>query len=394
MAILAPPAAPGVYHYGACVVAVTGEADTTNNCSASVTITVPAIYTCPNGTVNTGAPTTGTDDVESCTKCNDSYKLGGTGGDDCVPAVYTCSNGTAKTTTADDKPTGTADVESCTKCDDGYLLGSGTNKPCTPNPNFVLHSNGVTVLCTGAAVGATGDVDINKDGSIDPATERFTKRTVGDTTADITLANAATTCTSGVTNMSRLFQSRTGNDNTAAFNENISHWDTSGVTDMSFMFNGAESFNQDIGSWDVSNVMSMESMFSGVGRLFGLNMKFNKDIDKWDVSQVTNMVSMFRGTSAFDRDIGGWDVSHVTNMESMFRGARAFNQDIGTWDVSQVTDMESMFRGASKFNQDLSGWCVKNLSAPSSFATGATAFTDAAQMPKWGDATVDSCPSS
>ena len=38
---LAAPATPGTYHYGACVDAVTDESDTTNNCSASVEVTVP-----------------------------------------------------------------------------------------------------------------------------------------------------------------------------------------------------------------------------------------------------------------------------------------------------------------------------------------------------------------
>ena len=39
---LAAPSTPGPYYYGACVDAVTGESDTTNNCSASVTVTVTA----------------------------------------------------------------------------------------------------------------------------------------------------------------------------------------------------------------------------------------------------------------------------------------------------------------------------------------------------------------
>ena len=38
---LTAPATPGTYYYGACVDAVTGESDTTNNCSSSVTVTVP-----------------------------------------------------------------------------------------------------------------------------------------------------------------------------------------------------------------------------------------------------------------------------------------------------------------------------------------------------------------
>ena len=39
---LTAPDAPGTYHYGACVDAVTDESDTTNNCSTSVPVTVPA----------------------------------------------------------------------------------------------------------------------------------------------------------------------------------------------------------------------------------------------------------------------------------------------------------------------------------------------------------------
>ena len=36
----------------------------------------------------------------------------------------------------------------------------------------------------------------------------------------------------------------------AAFNQDISSWDTSAVLDMSRMFDYAKSFNQDISAWD------------------------------------------------------------------------------------------------------------------------------------------------
>ena len=37
---LSAPSTPGTYYYGACVDAVTGESDTTNNCSRSVSVDV------------------------------------------------------------------------------------------------------------------------------------------------------------------------------------------------------------------------------------------------------------------------------------------------------------------------------------------------------------------
>ena len=40
----------------------------------------------------------------------------------------------------------------------------------------------------------------------------------------------------------------------SSFNQEIGHWNTSSVTDMSRMFSGATSFNGDISNWDTSNV--------------------------------------------------------------------------------------------------------------------------------------------
>ena len=41
----------------------------------------------------------------------------------------------------------------------------------------------------------------------------------------------------------------------------ISNWDTSRVTDMSSLFEYAESFNQPLNNWNVSNVTDMDDMF-------------------------------------------------------------------------------------------------------------------------------------
>ena len=56
---------------------------------------------------------------------------------------------------------------------------------------------------------------------------------------DITTTNAATSCTSGITDMSSMFVSAT------TFNGDIGSWDTSEVTNMWSMFRNASTFNGD-----------------------------------------------------------------------------------------------------------------------------------------------------
>ena len=53
------PSTPGTYYYGACVDAVSGESDTTNNCSSAVTVTVSSGNTYGVGDFLPGVPTSG-----------------------------------------------------------------------------------------------------------------------------------------------------------------------------------------------------------------------------------------------------------------------------------------------------------------------------------------------
>ena len=121
--------------------------------------------------------------------------------------------------------------------------------------------------------------------------------------------------------------------------------------------------------WDVSDITSMRMLFGGPGRY---RPHFNEDLSRWNVSRVTDMYCAFAFAKAFTgAGIGGWDVSSVTNMGFMLRGAKAFNEPIGDWAVSSVTGMRSLLSGATSFNQRLGGqWATSTANKGHMFYNG------------------------
>ena len=65
--------------------------------------------------------------------------------------------------------------------------------------------------------------------------------------------------------------------------------------------------------------------------LFNGKSNFNEPIGDWDTSSVTDMSFMFWEASSFNQAIGTWDTSLVTNMDSMFFEAKSFNQNLCSW---------------------------------------------------------------
>tara|TARA_B100000900_G_scaffold102198_1_gene84686 strand:- start:1167 stop:2426 length:1260 start_codon:yes stop_codon:yes gene_type:complete len=125
-------------------------------------------------------------------------------------------------------------------------------------------------------------------------------------------------------------------------------WEVSAVTSMNGLFKNFTVFNSDISTWDVSNVTSMSYMFS--------TTTFNQPLNYWDVSNVTNMSAMF-SNSLFNQPLNDWNVSNVTNMFYMFSSS-LFNQPLNDWNVSNVINMSGMFQNVDSFNQNLSNWSV------------------------------------
>jgi len=203
--------------------------------------------------------------------------------------------------------------------------------------------------------------------------------------------------TSSVTNMSYMFQSNT------AFNQDIGNWNTSSVNNMSWMFQNNTAFNQDIGNWNTSSVTIMERMFSyntafnqDIGNWNTISVTsmrnmfvasvFNQDIGNWNTISVTNMSYMFYGNSVFNQDIGNWNTSSVTNMSYMFQNNTAFNQDIGNWNTSSVTDMSNMFYNNSAFNQDIGNWNTSSVTNMSNMFYNNSAFNQ--DIGNWNTSSV------
>merc|ERR1719506_3047484 len=172
-----------------------------------------------------------------------------------------------------------------------------------------------------------------------------------------------------------------------SFNQDLSNWDVSRVTDMTAMFSAAKSFNQDLSNWDVSRVVDMQLMFiearSFQQTLCGaawVNSKASKvDMFTRSPGSISDTVCVFSPRSRDELKravigvsseptmehglIGKWDVSQVTDMSTIFYEIDTFNHDLSNWDVSRVTSMFGMFRNTDFFNQDLSSWDVSRVAS-------------------------------
>merc|ERR1711871_978339 len=210
-----------------------------------------------------------------------------------------------------------------------------------------------------------------------------------------------------------------------SFNQDISIWDVSKVTNMNYMFNGASSFDQNLACWDISKVIGINSInhiFSGATQMINkypevTNIYYTNMPEIWStvfgdcpepepepqpepepeptyIRQINNRTELleavleWNGTEnrfgeyhstkqqAIEKygHISTWDVSNVTDMNGLFRYATAFNEDISSWDVSNVTDMSSMFFYADTFDKDIGEWDVSNVTNMENMFHGASSF--------------------
>jgi surface protein len=208
------------------------------------------------------------------------------------------------------------------------------------------------------------------------------------------LRDISTWDVSRVTDMSFLFSpEKYSNKSSNKFSENKSnvkglkdierldlYWNVSNVTNMSSMFRGCKKLKRIyVKTWDTSNVTLMDHMFFDCRSFVSLMYKNGNNeysyLNNLNVSNVTDMSYMFSGLSYpsygsvnesgwnvdFNQPLDKWDVRNVKNMSGMFKHCSRFNQNLNSWKVDNVTDMSSMFEGCEEFNKPLDKWNVGNV---------------------------------
>lgn len=113
-----------------------------------------------------------------------------------------------------------------------------------------------------------------------------------------------------VINMSFMFK------NADAFNQDISIWNVGKVSTFDGMFTQADSFNAPLNWTNIGtgvSTVTMSNMFHGA-------VAFNQDISSWDVSKVSEFRGMFLNASAFNQSLASWQLRtgvtgvNMTNM--------------------------------------------------------------------------------
>ena len=120
----------------------------------------------------------------------------------------------------------------------------------------------------------------------------------------------------------------------------LSHFDTSNVRHMNKMFEVCEKLTSlDLSGWNTSEVMSLDDMFNGCNSLTSL------DISNFNTSKVTNMEDMFANCSSLTSlDLSHFDTSSLTYMSEMFNNCNKLTSlNLSGWNTSNVTNMEDMF---------------------------------------------------
>ena len=168
---------------------------------------------------------------------------------------------------------------------------------------------------------------------------------------------------------------------------NSSNFDTSKMTDMSWMFDNCLNLTTlDLSNFDTSNVTNMSYMFSECQSLISL------DLSNFNTSKVTDMSYMFSYCSRLiSLDLSSFDTSNVTDMSYMFEDCSGLTLlDLSSFNTSKVTIMGDMFYNCESLTHlDLSSFNTGKVTDTMEMFTYCTELTNIFISNKWNSNRVD-----
>ncbi|MBR4406932.1 MAG: BspA family leucine-rich repeat surface protein, partial [Clostridia bacterium] len=122
----------------------------------------------------------------------------------------------------------------------------------------------------------------------------------------------------------------------------FNNFDTSNVTDMSWMFKGSSPDTLDLSNFDTSNVTDMNEMFSNCSASITFPTNFG--------SSATDMSSMFYAYKGSSLNLSNFNTSNVTDMSRMFFWCSSLETIYvgNSWSTAKVTSSNGMFDSCTK----------------------------------------------
>lgn len=87
---------------------------------------------------------------------------------------------------------------------------------------------------------------------------------------------------------------------------------------------------------ELVKVPNFKPPYNDITSLFSNSAKFNQDVSHWDMTGVTDIGGIFDECPSFNKTIVGWNVESVTRMNFLFSNAKSFNQDLSSMTFANV----------------------------------------------------------
>ncbi|WP_367295816.1 BspA family leucine-rich repeat surface protein [Levilactobacillus yonginensis] len=168
--------------------------------------------------------------------------------------------------------------------------------------------------------------------------------------------------TSQVAMMNNLFA-----ENLALTSIDLSSWDFSQVSNVSYMFAGqSPAILQEMQLKSVKLGKSFHAAINLTGMFQNATNLTDVDFANWDLSHALNIQNMLSGTGFSTLDVSGWNVGHVTATRDAFSNmANLTAINLGDWQTGKVGNAIGMFRNDPLLTQlnltNVGGQYITNL---------------------------------